>query len=125
MANKFDKIVSKYGKYFDKQRKKLLPVGTRYILLKNTGRTGSFTRLLEIDKCIHSYNDWLEKTHVKVGRNDSEFINALFEASDIAIGSTQLLVYAIDVQDFQPPDIDNPWWDFYCSISGGVYKYES
>lgn len=124
MPSKVEKIISKFGKKFNKQRAKLTPEGTKYVLYKNSGRTGDLTPVLELTEAYHEFDDWREKTNVMVGRNDPTFVRALYESSAIGIGAEFLLIYTVDKRDIAPPDGKRPWWDIFCSIEGGRIRYE-
>lgn len=124
MSNKVNKIVSKKAKEFNKLRNKLVIEGTRYILLQNDSRTGNFKNPFEILNGIHSYNSYHTRINVRVASNDQDFIDALYKASDIAVGVSTALVYAIIHRDIGPPDAERPWWDIYCDIPDDIMKYE-
>ncbi len=90
MASKVIKIIGKKAKEFNKLRDKLTLPGMKYILLENTARSGGYTRVLELTDVYHRYSNYREMTNVQVARNDLTFINALYRASDIAIGANKL-----------------------------------
>lgn len=119
MKSKVPKLIKKKDKEFEKLRTKLLPEGTVYYLIKPLGRTSSFTIVLHLPNCFHKFNSYREQTYVQIASNDAAIVDAIDEASDIAIGvGTSLQVYQIDKRDVVPPDGARPWWELFCRYSG-------
>lgn len=124
MANKVNKLVKKYGKSFDKIRKKLEEEGIRYFLLKNDGRNGEYAKIAEITNCTKKYDFFRQQTNIRWATTNQQDYENLFQASDIGIGTESLLIYSIVREDLVPPDGFRPWWDIYCNITDGVIRYE-
>lgn len=108
MGSKNDKIIKLTAKKFNKKRKLLLPAGITASLVKKAGDAGTYTNLFNLDDYWYEFNTWRERTLIQVARQDTPFVSALTQASDVRIGTDY---YEIDKRDVRAPDGKHPYWE--------------
>lgn len=106
---------------FNKKREFLSPQGSYAWLLEKAGMTGDFTRTFIITDWFYNFNDFRNKIHIHVATNETPFISALNQATDVTVNG---YVYEIDKRDIVPPDGKRPWWQFYGSKTIDTFTEE-
>lgn len=112
MGNKAAKRIKLEAKKFKKLKQMLMLPGSYLWLLEKVGFTGTYTRTAVVEVFNFKYNEWKDKTHVRVPTQDAELVDALFTATDCTINGD---VYEIEKRTLVPPDAFDPNWRFYCA----------